>query len=149
MKLLFVLFLSICVCDYANCQENRVSLLKDSVLSKNDSTVLHDLIKLKARKFKGKTVGAYMSKLNSTYRKIIFIESRPLYLGCIYIVYSDNLAVRIFMGKCKYINRFSEERKWDLELIKKERFTNAKVTYRSVCITGCDENDTYTFEMQK
>lgn len=109
--------------------------------SDNDAITLKHILKLKTKKYANKESGIYLNDLKKNYEKILFITSRPFYLHFVRVFYSKDLMVDIHIGKCSYLNRYNEQKKWDLELFKKEKILEIKIRYKGKCIRGCKKDD--------
>jgi hypothetical protein len=80
-----------------------------------------DDMKNEYKYFVGKTIKQFLSSGKfKGYKQIVFVDSKPLKLSSIIVVYSKNVEVELIPNEFKYIIPFNIKRTWDLEKMKME-----------------------------
>jgi hypothetical protein len=78
-------------------------------------------IKNEYKYFVGKTIKQFLSSEKfKGYKQIVFVDSKPLKLSSIVVVYPKNVEVELIPNEFKYIIPFNIKRTWDLEKMKME-----------------------------
>jgi hypothetical protein len=106
------------------------------LLNNNEKGVTHgfDLrkgdLKNEYKYFVGKTIKQFLSAEKfKGYKQIVFVDSKPLLLSSIIVVYSKNIEVELIPNEFKYITPFNIKRTWDLEKMKMESIVRI-IVYR-------------------
>jgi hypothetical protein len=108
MRLLIIVFLTLLL------NSSKKGFLHGSDLGKDD-------MKNEYKYFVGKTINQFLSSEKfKGYKQIVFVDSKPLKLSSIIVVYSKNVEVELIPNEFKYITPFNIKRTWDLEKMKME-----------------------------
>jgi hypothetical protein len=88
------------------------------------------------RSFLGKTVNEFLTSDSfEVYESSFFVDEPPLKLAGWSFQYNTNCFITVYPNKLTYQPKFSEERKFSLELFKKEEIGSFKVSdSHSFCI---------------
>lgn len=102
---------------------------------KSDAVDLEQrLVKFKYKKYIDKPISELLDDIQLDYRKILFVQMRPLCLAFVSVIYSDDLRLDIYTENYSYLKRFlnedETEQVWKVEDLLKEKVTKIRVRTR-------------------
>ncbi len=94
----------------------------------NDSVLMINLLSVPMEKFIGGSIEKFISDSTiKAYSDFIFVDQKPGELSFISFKYTDDIFIDIYIDDFKYLNQFNEQRRWDFELVKRERIDRIKI----------------------
>lgn len=134
-----VLILLIILFGYNNKQEafaNTAGICENYDFIKGDTAdIERRLVQFKYKRYINKPIGKLLKDINLNYRNILFIQTKPMYLGYVIVVYSDNVQLDIYTERYSYLKRLIDEKEteqvWKVEDLLKEKVTKIIVRNRS------------------
>lgn len=100
-----------------------------------DSTMLDMLKSADNKQFIGKPVDSLLnSKVFAKYKEAIFIDKKPGMLTHLNLRYAENVFVELNVNGYKHMKPFNEDRKWNLDLFRKEVLSEIKIYQGSRCL---------------
>ena len=130
---LYSLFLCLNTSGCTSPEKNKEKSKEDHVMDNkiiSDSTIVDSLISIDKNSFIGKPVDSFlMNEIASKYKESVFVDAKPGMLTCLSLKYSDSVFVEIEVVEYKYMNPFDVNRKWSLDLFKREKISQIKILY--------------------
>jgi hypothetical protein len=93
----------------------------DTVILRNDISLLNKLMQVNLKKYIGKSVEQLLKDtVINKYKNFWWEDEPPGVLNSLNLTYSRGLYLKIYFKDLKYSSRFTEKCEWELKLIKKE-----------------------------
>jgi hypothetical protein len=99
-------------------------------LTKTDSLLIEKIRKEDPRKYIGKLLNDFLSnKIFKKYKTWILSDEPPGKLYAIFLSYSKQVWIDIIFDGIHYQKGFNKERKWDFNLLKKEKIYEIRYSW--------------------
>lgn len=130
----FTFFFACCFGHGYSANPGRSSFESCHWLRSDTADLEQRLVKFKYKKYIDKPIGELLADVKLDYRKILFVQMRPLCLAFVSVIYSDDLRLDIYTENYSYLKRFlnedETEQVWKVEDLLKEKVTKIRVRTR-------------------